>query len=74
LHLFITFCLILFNHAEATGGLNASFRKAMALSSKRDKRVRMKYRDNPAKLAAWTVASHLERTPKKATPPTPPTP
>lgn len=58
------------HHAEATGGLNASFRTAMALSSRRDKRVRMKYRNNPAKLAAWTVASHLERTPKKATPPT----
>lgn len=60
------------HHAEATGGMNAAFRKAMALSSKRDKRVRMKYRDNPAKLAAWTVASHLERAPKKAADPTPP--
>lgn len=52
-------------HAAATGGLNASFRKAMALSKRRDKRIRMKYRDNAAKLAAWTVASHLDRAPKK---------
>ena len=58
-------------HAEATGGMNASFRTAMALSARRAKRVKMKYRDNPAKLAAWTVASHLDRAPKKAAPPTP---
>ena len=51
--------------AEATGGLIESFRKAMALSRRRDKRVKMKYRDNPAKLAAWAVASHLERPPKR---------
>jgi len=31
-----------------------------------------KYRDNPAKLAAWTSASHVERAAKKKTP-TPPT-
>lgn len=54
------------SHAEATGGMNECFRKAMELSSRRDKRVRMKYRDNPAKLAAWTVASHLDRPPKPA--------
>jgi hypothetical protein len=53
------------HHAEATGGLIASFRKAMALSARRDKRIRMKYRSNPAKLAAWTVASHLDRAPKR---------
>lgn len=51
--------------AEATGGMNDSFRQAMALSNRRDKRVRMKYRSNPAMLAAWTVASHLDRAPKK---------
>lgn len=52
-------------HAEATGGLIASFRKVMALSARRDKRIRMKYRSNPAKLAAWTVASHLDRAPQR---------
>ncbi len=60
-------------HAEATGGLNESFGKAMELSSRRDKRVRMKYRDNPAKLAAWKVASHLERAPKRKPETTTPT-
>jgi len=61
------------SHAEATGGMIESFRKAMALSSRRDKRIRMKYRDNAAKLAAWTVASHLNRAPKNAKKPEPTT-
>ena len=52
-------------HAEATGTLDARFRDTMNLSRKRDAIVRIKYRDNPGKLAAWTVASHLERAPKK---------
>ena len=52
--------------AEAKGGIRDSFRKSMEFSKRRDKRVRMKYRDNPAKLAAWTVASHLDRAPKRA--------
>lgn len=52
-------------HAEASGGMADSFRKAMNLSSRRDKRVRMKYRHNPAKLAAWTTASHLDRAAKR---------
>lgn len=53
-------------HAEGTGGMNDSMRKMMSNSRRRDKRVRMKYRDNAAKLAAWTVASHLDRAPKKS--------
>jgi hypothetical protein len=53
-------------HAEATGGMAASFTKMMDLSRRRDKRVRMKYRKNPAKLAGWTVASHLDRAPHHA--------
>lgn len=54
-------------HAEATGGMNDAMRKMMDYSRRRDKRVRMKYRKNPAKLAAWAVASHLDRAPKKQT-------
>ncbi len=57
-------------HAEGTGGMDDSMRKMMHYSRRRDKSVRMKYRQNPAKLAAWTVASHLDRAPK----PKPPTP
>lgn len=62
-------------HGEATGGMNAAFRQAMELSSRRDKRIRLKYRQNPAKLAAWEIASHLDRAPKGkgGTTPQPPT-
>lgn len=62
------------HHAGASGGMTASFRKAMELSAKRGKRVKMKYRNNPEKLAAWAVASHLDRAPKRSTPPAPATP
>lgn len=61
-------------HAGASGGMTAAFRKAMELSAKRGKRIKMKYRNNPEKLAAWAVASHLDRAPKRSTPPAPATP
>lgn len=51
-------------HAQATGALNDSFRRGMEQSKKQDAVVRIKYRNAPGKLAAWTVASHLERAPK----------
>lgn len=57
--------------AGAVGALDALFREMMSLSRKRDAIVRLKYRNNPQKLAAWTVASHLERAPKRSTEPTP---
>ncbi|MET0753901.1 MAG: hypothetical protein ABWZ66_11030 [Pyrinomonadaceae bacterium] len=50
-------------HAEAVGALDALFRDMMALSRKRSALVKLKYRNNPGKRAAWTVASHLERPP-----------
>ena len=53
------------HHAEATGGMTDSFRKIMDYSRRRDKSVKLKYRNNAAKLAAWTVASHLNRAPRK---------
>ncbi len=49
---------------EATGGMSDSFRKIMEYMRRRDKSVRMKYRKNPAKIAAWEIASHLDRAPK----------
>lgn len=52
-------------HAEAVGALDALFREMMNLSRKRSAIVKLQYRDNPGKLAAWTVASHLERPPQK---------
>ena len=54
-------------HAEATAGMKDAMRKMMSYSRRRDKSVRMKYRSNPAKLAAWTVASHLDRAPRRNT-------
>ena len=62
--------------AAATGGLIDAARRGMANSRKLNAIVRIKYADNPQKLASWTVASHLEKAPKKkaATNPTPPTP
>jgi len=60
-------------HAGATGGMSDSFRKMMEYSKRRDKAVRLKYRNNPAKLAAWTVASHLDRAPKRTKNDAPPT-
>ena len=60
--------------AAATGGLLDAARRGMLNSRKLDAIVRIKYQNNAQKLAAWTVAAHLERSPKKKTPPTPPTP
>ena len=59
--------------AGATGGLIDAAKRGMKNSGKLDSIVRIKYADVPKTLAAWTVASHLERAPKKddATPPTP---
>lgn len=54
-------------HAEAVGALVALFREVMALSRRRSAMVKLKYKNNPGKLAAWAVASHLEQ-PKKKTP------
>lgn len=66
-------------HAEGTGGMTDAMRKMMDYSRRRDKSVRMKYRKNPAKLAAWNTASHLDRAPQRkasepAENPPPPTP
>ncbi len=60
------------HHAEAVGALSALFRATMELSRQRSALVELKYRTNPGKLAAWLVASHLEKAPKsKPKPPTP---
>jgi hypothetical protein len=61
--------------AAATGGLFDAARRGMNLSRKLNAIVRIRYADNPAKLASWTVASHLERAPKRTAAPNPtPTP
>ncbi len=53
------------SHAEATGGLIDLFKQGMAETRKQEAIVKIKYRDNPSKLASFAVASHLERTLKK---------
>ncbi|HEY0427550.1 MAG TPA: hypothetical protein VGC76_07065 [Pyrinomonadaceae bacterium] len=52
--------------AGATGGLLETARRGMDNSRKMDAIIRIKYFNNPHKLAAWTVASHLERSPQRA--------
>ena len=56
---------------EATGGLTDSAKRGMENSRRLDRVVKNKYADNPRKLAAWTIASHLEKPPKRE--PKPPT-
>lgn len=52
--------------AGSTGGLTDAAKRGMANSRRADSLVRIKFARNPQALAAWTVASHLERAPKKA--------
>lgn len=58
-------------HSAATGALADAFKRGMSLSGKLGSIVKIKYRDNAGKLAAWTTASHLERAPEKKGEPKP---
>lgn len=60
--------------AAATVGLTDSARRGMTNSRKLDAIVRITYDGNPTKLAAWTVARHLEKAPKKTVATPTPTP
>jgi hypothetical protein len=53
-------------HGEAVGALDALMREITAHSRQRSAMVKLKYKNNPGKLAAWTIASHLEKPPKPA--------
>jgi hypothetical protein len=44
------------------------FKQGMAETRKQEAIVKIKYRDNPSKLASFAVAGHLERTLKKKKP------
>jgi hypothetical protein len=59
------------SHSAATGALADAFKRGMALTGKLESIVKIKYRDNAGKLAAFVVASHLERAPQKKKVPTP---
>ena len=54
------------SRGEATGGLIDAFRRGTEISRKLDAIVKIKYRSNPGKLAAWAIASHLDRAPQRA--------
>lgn len=51
--------------AGSTAGLSDAANRGMKNSRRADAIVRIKFGDDPQKLAAWTVASHLERAPKQ---------
>lgn len=53
-------------HGEAVAALDALMREMMALARQRSALVQLKYKDNPGKLGAWAIASHLERAPHRA--------
>lgn len=55
----------------ATGGLVAELRNAGKISRRLNAIVRNKYDGNAQKLAAWSIASHLEAAPKRKEEPTP---
>ena len=60
-------------HGDAVGSIADLFRQTMELSRQRSALVKIKYMNNPGKLAAWAIASHLDKAPQKPAP-TPPTP
>lgn len=49
---------------DSTAGITDAAGRGMKNSRRADAIVRIKFGDDPQKLAAWTVASHLERAPK----------
>ena len=57
--------------AAATAEMSAKVRQGMIKVRILDGIVKNKYANNPGKLAAWLSASHVEKAPKKKTPPTP---
>ncbi|HEX8370310.1 MAG TPA: hypothetical protein VF604_17315 [Pyrinomonadaceae bacterium] len=64
-------------HVEATEELDAAVRRGMIARRISDGVVRLKYKNDSGKLAAWTSASHIEKAPekkKKDEPPNPPNP
>ena len=58
-------------HTEATAAIDGAVRRGMIAVRTLNGVIRNVYRNNPGKLAAWTSASHVERTAKKAPEPAP---
>lgn len=58
-------------HIAARADIEAEVRECQIIVRILDGIVRNVYANNPGKLAAWLAASHVEKAPKKKTPPTP---
>lgn len=61
----------------ATAAIDDLIERGMNIARRLDAIVRNTFRDNPAKLAAWLSARHIERSPRRkkdAAPPPPPPP
>jgi len=52
-------------HVAATRGFDDTLERGLNIKRQLDAVVRNKYRDDPATLAAWTSATHVERPPKR---------
>jgi len=55
-------------HASATASIEDLIEQGMALVRELDTIMRNLFRDDPAMLAAWRSASHVERTPRRPAP------
>ncbi|HBB96050.1 MAG TPA: hypothetical protein DC054_11730 [Blastocatellia bacterium] len=53
------------DHVGARAAIEAKLDECMTVLRKLDPIMRNKYADDPATLAEWTSASHVERAPKK---------
>ncbi|MBV9241411.1 MAG: hypothetical protein JO314_05315 [Acidobacteria bacterium] len=53
------------SRAEATGDMTDAAKHLMDISRKLNSIVTIKYFDDPGKLAAWSIAHHLEKAPVK---------
>jgi hypothetical protein len=53
------------HRGAAVGGKKSAYREADEFFDELDIFIRNHYHDQPAKLAAWKIASHVERAPKK---------
>ncbi len=58
-------------HVAATAEEASKIRQGMIIVRILDGIVKNRYANDPGKLAAWISASHVEKAPKKTTPPTP---
>ncbi len=63
------------NRVGATANIDSAIDKGLKAVKRLNAVIVNKYADNPAKLAEWTSAAHVEKAPKKKpeTPPLPPT-